>query len=431
LPEGVENDDATFYKWFNREKVANGNTRRGYDIIIRCLGFHFNTDMFDIAALQPTDWNGNRVGLLAAGPLDQAFGKPYERKSYAQLIRLARRRSVRRMLKYPQMKGNYEAVGVENMFYAGTLMHFRDYRRSAGSDIHGFRYTVRALFRYFEMTRHGKEWPSTEMEMDAGAIAAEYVRRATTSSGLYQMHTELFDVVVLNHPVEGKATYYYEVPGSFCMPDHPQPMGLPANFKDPTYESLMWHGKSRIVMGMKYRDDYQGFDTIRSWLRYSAKSAADSHNSTFIHPMYTFIDGPADRVLSTFHQLDDSFVTFDRPWDIVQVKSWLESTLRKTGPSFGEKARWAFEDLKASTEQFRRRLWRMMPRLSKDETRLVGTASLGLLVLMVLMSPKNWMRKMKKLMRPKSRSSDVDPGSFIDTPKSKAQKGTPKKKGKK
>eukprot|EP00958_Prasinococcus_capsulatus_P002765 scaffold237_cov421-Prasinococcus_capsulatus_cf.AAC.6 len=150
-------------------------------------------------------------------------------------------------------------------------------------------------------------------------------------------------------------------------------------------------------------------------------------------------------------QLDDSFVTFDRPWDIVQVKSWLESTLRKTGPSFGEKARWAFEDLKASTEQFRRRLWRMMPRLSKDETRLVGTASLGLLVLMVLMSPKsglgeeslvrhllgpmarvqNWMRKMKKLMRPKSRSSDVDPGSFIDTPKSKAQKGTPKKKGKK
>eukprot|EP00958_Prasinococcus_capsulatus_P002766 scaffold237_cov421-Prasinococcus_capsulatus_cf.AAC.7 len=88
------------------------------------------------------------------------------------------------------------------------------------------------------MTRHGKEWPSTEMEMDAGAIAAEYVRRATTSSGLYQMHTELFDVVVLNHPVEGKATYYYEVPGSFCMPGMSTP---------PVLAGVGWPGRSSLT----------------------------------------------------------------------------------------------------------------------------------------------------------------------------------------
>ena len=46
-----------------------------------------------------------------------------------------------RSKKYPMIDGSYESVDYENLFYAGTLTHSLDFRRSSGGFIHGFRYT--------------------------------------------------------------------------------------------------------------------------------------------------------------------------------------------------------------------------------------------------------------------------------------------------
>ena len=57
--------------------------------------------------------------------------------------------------KYAVMTSEYESVNVPGMYFAGTLSHGKDWLRSAGGFIHGFRYTSRALFRILEAKRAG------------------------------------------------------------------------------------------------------------------------------------------------------------------------------------------------------------------------------------------------------------------------------------
>jgi hypothetical protein len=74
-----------------------------YDEIVTCLGFKHNMDIYD----------------EDTRPLLQSNGK------------------------YAVMTEQYEAVGVPGMFFVGTLAHGKDYRRSAGGFIHGFRYVAK------------------------------------------------------------------------------------------------------------------------------------------------------------------------------------------------------------------------------------------------------------------------------------------------
>lgn len=76
--------------------------------------------------------------------------------------------------KYPVMNSEYEAVGAPGMFYAGELGHGKDHLKSAGGFIHGFRYTVRALYRILEAANHletaaGQWWPGQKTFENIGA----------------------------------------------------------------------------------------------------------------------------------------------------------------------------------------------------------------------------------------------------------------------
>lgn len=53
--------------------------------------------------------------------------------------------------KYPLLTPSYESVNAAGVYYAGTLGHSRDWRKSSGGFIHGFRYTARALHRWLEL----------------------------------------------------------------------------------------------------------------------------------------------------------------------------------------------------------------------------------------------------------------------------------------
>eukprot|EP01050_Picozoa_sp_SAG11_P034324 SAG11_NODE_12076_length_723_cov_0.828526_1_plen_135_part_01 len=57
--------------------------------------------------------------------------------------------------KYPLMKPNFRSHNVENLFFAGTLSHGLDWRKSSGGFIHGFRYNARALARVLAVENHG------------------------------------------------------------------------------------------------------------------------------------------------------------------------------------------------------------------------------------------------------------------------------------
>ena len=52
-------------------------------------------------------------------------------------------------------------MNVPDLYFAGTLMQVRDFKKSTSGFIHGFRYGVRALHRMLERKYHGVEWPHT------------------------------------------------------------------------------------------------------------------------------------------------------------------------------------------------------------------------------------------------------------------------------
>ena len=73
-----------------------------FDKVIRCLGWKHQTNLY----------------TKDTAPLMQANGK------------------------YPVMTSEYESVNVPGMYFAGQLGHGKDYKRSAGGFIHGFRYVT-------------------------------------------------------------------------------------------------------------------------------------------------------------------------------------------------------------------------------------------------------------------------------------------------
>ena len=93
--------------------------RRDYDLVVSCPGWRFSDAPFD-AAVRP------RLG---------------------------------RNGKHPDATPRFESANVPGLFFAGTLMHGADHKKSSGGFIHGFRYLVRALHRILDhMLAHEGVW---------------------------------------------------------------------------------------------------------------------------------------------------------------------------------------------------------------------------------------------------------------------------------
>lgn len=118
--------------------------------------------------------------------------------------------------KYPTMGPGYESMNVPGLYFAGTRAHYRDYRKSSGGFIHGFRYTSRALHRWVGETNEKKMWPMTAVRRHPKAITERVMERVGTSSGLYQMFSELTELLVVSGSPKSKAGeflgYLEEVP---------------------------------------------------------------------------------------------------------------------------------------------------------------------------------------------------------------------------
>lgn len=157
------------------------HSRNEYDVVIRCLGFVFDSSPF----------------ARSARPL--------------------------RGIKYPNMTAEYESINVPGLFFVGSLQHAVDYRRSSGGFIHGFRYLIRALARTLDQRFHDTPWPRNAVGAGGGggslicstgfqqllvlsilkvayenkAIGERIVQRMNEASAPYQMFGVLGDVVLL------------------------------------------------------------------------------------------------------------------------------------------------------------------------------------------------------------------------------------------
>jgi hypothetical protein len=108
------------------------SVRMKYDRIISCLGFRIDSSLFV-----------QEIGHSALGAIKLSPG----------------------IGKYLSITASYESSDIRwsNLYSVGTLQHVRDFKKSSGGFIHGFRYSVRSLFKILNQRNHHKSWPAVKL----------------------------------------------------------------------------------------------------------------------------------------------------------------------------------------------------------------------------------------------------------------------------
>lgn len=294
-----------------------------YDVIIRCTGFEVDQSIFDFEL--PT-------------------------------------KGGRQKRKYPDLTPEFESVAQKGLYFIGTLGHVLDgpqqlergRQRSSGGFIHGFRYTVRALFKWLEQKNFGQKWPrrhfpvggnpsnecSTKKQCREGhalsRVTRRLVERMDTSSALYQMFGFLGDVVLL--PPRGQEGTF--VPDSSAEYLEEVPLNLldTRNFVD---------GREYLLLTMEYGPDFHGHERVLKEDRvFHDFDPKEAHRSQFLHPVVRhFVPGvrhTRDTVGSTatvsewaqyrgeaaaHHVLEDVFTNFAKPITMIRPLDHFLSTL--------------------------------------------------------------------------------------------------------
>ncbi len=123
--------------------------------------------------------------------------------------------------KYPRLSSAWETT-VPDLYFAGASMEGRN-RRSPTGFIHGYRYTVRALYRIMEDRYEGVPTPTEAFDLkntgDLKHLAEHMIKRISISSGLYETYGIMSDALVLD-PQTGRAELFYELPADYFR-EHP------------------------------------------------------------------------------------------------------------------------------------------------------------------------------------------------------------------
>ncbi|XP_045212137.1 FAD-dependent oxidoreductase domain-containing protein 2-like isoform X2 [Mercenaria mercenaria] len=278
-------EDGSVGEEMNEDEMDNFAMREPYDRIIRCLGFVFDTDIFNSS-------------MKVKHPKGRAK-------------------------KYPSIKHNYESVDHKGMFVAGTASHSLDFRKSAGGFIHGFRYTAQALFRLLEWRYHSVPWPS--VSAPTSQLLTHIVRRINEASGSYQMFSVLSDIVILQS--NDTYTYLEEFPINLIH-ELPQMSG---------------HEASRIiVINLQYGISFSapGNDIFR--IDRATGDPSEAHQSNFLHPaLYYYEKLPSEQQMkykptkehlprpAALHHIVEDFLT---TWDgaishILPLRRFIENVL--------------------------------------------------------------------------------------------------------
>jgi hypothetical protein len=114
------------------------------------------------------------------------------------------------------LNGRFESTLAPNLFFAGELMHSRDYQDASGCCISGFRYLGRALFFIMEYTHRQLPWPLVELTPKIAVLSEHITTRLRTASSLLLMPAHMADILIVSPGRAGTtARYYADVPTSY------------------------------------------------------------------------------------------------------------------------------------------------------------------------------------------------------------------------
>jgi thioredoxin reductase len=168
--------------------------------------------------------------------------------------------------RFPAQTSRWESTNVPDLYFAGTLMQVRDYKKSTGGFIHGFRYGVRSLHRMLEKKYHSQDWPHCALSGEPQALMEAVVARVNRTSALWQQFAFLCDLIVVD--ADGGARYYEELPVDYV------------------HDSDLGTSDCYFTITLEYGPDHDKVDPFDiSLARIAQDDPEHSHDARYLHPV--------------------------------------------------------------------------------------------------------------------------------------------------
>jgi thioredoxin reductase len=168
--------------------------------------------------------------------------------------------------RFPAQTPEWESANVPDLYFAGTLMQVRDYKKSTGGFIHGFRYGVRSLHRMLEKKYYGQDWPHRSLRGEPQALMEAVVERVNRTSALWQQFAFLCDLIVVE--ADGRARYYEELPVDYVN------------------DGNFGAAECYFTITLEYGPDHDKVDPFDiSISRIAQDDAQNSHDARYLHPV--------------------------------------------------------------------------------------------------------------------------------------------------
>jgi thioredoxin reductase len=205
------------------------------------------------------------------------------------------------MGKFPVQKANWESVNIPDLYFAGTIMQYRDYKRFMSGFIHGFRYNVRTLSKLIGERYGVEQYPVNHVESDIDRLLEAIALRINTSSGLWQQPGFLADA------------YVFDVERDVYAQRHELPMDL-------IHERWGQDGERYITVTLEFGQ--RKFENPFNVSRIARDNVQNSGESNFLHPVVrAYADG---KLVGEHHVIEDLAAEWREPEHLEPLRAFLE-----------------------------------------------------------------------------------------------------------
>lgn len=240
-----------------------------YDRVILCAGFCFDNSIFD-ESCRPELAHNNR---------------------------------------FPKMNADWESSNIKDLYFAGVLMHMRDFKKKQSGFIHGFRYNIRALSQLLAKKYHNQELPSLDVRICPHELTEVILNRMNSNSGLWQQSGYLCDFIVPHEP-DNVSKYYQELPIDYV---HESQFGQSEHYYTVSLEfglEVLKNSPDPFAVPRVHRDD----------------AAKKADLSTFLHPIIRrYCRG---ELIAEHHVLEDLAGEWKQDFHIQPLVEFFEHQLR-------------------------------------------------------------------------------------------------------
>ena len=207
--------------------------------------------------------------------------------------------------RFPAQTAEWESVNIPGLYFAGVLMHMRDFKKKQSGFIHGFRHNVQVLHHILEHKYHDQPLPSCTVDYTPEAITKAILDRVNASACLWQQTGFLCDVVVVDE-AQRTARYYTELPRAYV------------------HSSEIGQSQHYYIVTLNFGQNVASLDpfTIN---RVHKDDAENADTSAFIHPIIRRYK--QNLLVEELHIIEDLEAEWKEPVHIEPLTAFIKAHL--------------------------------------------------------------------------------------------------------